>query len=118
MGETRFKQTHFRAQILKIEYHCPTCWASFQNPQPSLAENKLLSHCTPHRTAPARAGNCKTLMEEHVRRALSLCQTSLIFIILGRAGGGERRSVCAHICSGYKSFLWSIDLKCDAMFLI
>lgn len=42
MVQTRFKQTCFRAQILKIEYHCPTCCASFQNPQLSLAENKLL----------------------------------------------------------------------------
>lgn len=49
MVQTRFKQTCFRAQILKIDYHCPPCCASFQNPQLSLAENKLLFQ--PHTAA-------------------------------------------------------------------
>lgn len=97
MAETSFKQTRFRAQILKIEYHCPTCCASSQNPQPSLAENKLLfqlhtaSHCS---------RSCWKLQNSYggacPESSLSLCHTFLIFIILGHAGGGGSKSVCTH----------------------
>lgn len=117
MVETSFKQTRFRAQILKIEYHCPTCCASFQNPQPSLAENKLLFqlHTTSYRSSlrwklqNSYGGACP-------ESSLSLRQTSLIFIILGRAGGGEGK-VCAHIGSGYKSFLGRAKLRLMPCFL-
>lgn len=96
MGETRFKQTHFRAQVLKAEYHCPTCRASFQKPQPSLAKNmlRLQPHTAPHRAAPASAGNCRALMEEHVLRALSLPDLS-DFYYPAHAGRGKEKA-CVH----------------------
>lgn len=93
MVETRCKQTRFRAQILKIEYHCPTCCASFQNPQPSLAENKPLFQ---QHAASRCSSSCWKLQSSYKgarpESALSLADLS-DFYYPGGCWGRGRRSV-------------------------
>lgn len=97
MVETRFKQTRFRAQILKIEYHCPTCWASFQNPQPSLAENKLLFQ--PHTTS--RCSSLRWKLQSSYGGACPESSLTLAdlsdFYYPGVCWGEGKGEVCAHI---------------------